>query len=1043
MPSSKRICHVGAFSLVLLLATLGSLANGTSHCDRARLLEFVSHWETKEQRKLHPSVVCSNYSMPRRWRHSPASCEYLNTLSCVSRLYKQEYDPYLDYRGLTDLFFEGAAPQPAVQVEYEGTEQYPIYYGPQERPDDFVGTDEYPIYYGPQERPVNSKPHKPITVCDPSNQMIYNREKRVLGTGMVEYEFPYLDFVGFWNITRFSSEQVFAKHSGFHFHKDNIVVQLPETLVEEMAAFWAHKMRDDELQEFAVSVSKCRRLCSELDITAAQHHDAIMYAPVLAYIKYWDRQQNVSRVLTGSYLHSGLAESLNKTWQSAIKLRWLIGSLFVSFLLLLVVIRINVVEPQLTLWCHVESSVDWMGWLPVPKNILPLWLLQPSCMIKHNLQTWLVPRLTFKRFFAWLGCMEMDPSSFFYSAAMEDHVYINVDHMAFSVLGGGTCVDYLAHNIWISIPYLGQRLIMIIPGWSQFWSLSRLVLNALMHALNGNIEMKNLVNSAFLPRPKSLKLGQPSRKYPGGKPATIRLCDGDLRKNLTRKDPEECRGKTSVYGFDTEQYSPEAFASNQHNEEQALYARVLAETIKPSDELPACIKWAKDNHAKLFPQMHSVKSVSFDVYISRSNASPSVKRILRKTYADMCKEGYDEDSSFTNAQLHAWTTRSSFVKVENNLYRSPLGVKDKAPRLIQGARPEFIVIVGPWIMAAQDLLKRRWNGKKDHPIMFTSGLSSEVISDFISEADGQILEDDLGKFDCTIRRDWCEYEVWLCEQWQAPRAVLALMRANINTHGYTHHGWKYACDGTRKSGDPYTSLMNSVINGLSHLYIFCKVREVTVDEVMFQRLIVMAVQGDDNIMRHAGEQISWQAPMGGLGFESEAKYRANLDTAEFCSNRFYRIADRWLLGPKPGRVLAKLGYIVNVPANVSRESMMRGVALGLRKNCNFIPPIRVVLDRVLTLTQGHQAWFQRGYTEHVVKVRALYEATVDVGLHLSEQYEWNCEMQRVFETVVNGLELGESYNCAYADLLFDRDTSGPQRIFGNILPTATFDVQAA
>jgi len=60
-----------------------------------------------------------------------------------------------------------------------------------------------------------------------------------------------------------------------------------------------------------------------------------------------------------------------------------------------------------------------------------------------------------------------------------------------------------------------------------------------------------------------------------------------------------------------------------------------------------------------------------------------------------------------------------------------------------------------------------------------------------------------------------------------------------------------------------------------------------------------------------------------------------------------------------------MGYVVNPPLDVSRESMMRGIALGLEKQCNFIPPLRVVVERVLYLTTGHKAWFDRNL-EHVM-----------------------------------------------------------------------------
>jgi len=528
-----------------------------------------------------------------------------------------------------------------------------------------------------------------------------------------------------------------------------------------------------------------------------------------------------------------------------------------------------------------------------------------------------------------------------------------------------------------------------------------------------------MVNSVRMPPPRQLKRG-----------ASLALRGGEGRANVFLRDPMLLRGKVGLYGFNTEAYGPVAFASNQHNEEQALNARVLADTVSPNNaDLTRCILWCKWQHKVLFPHMKSIKPVSFDDYIRRSNASPSVKKTLIRTMKELESEGIDQYSTLDKVQCKLWTTRSSFVKVENNLYSSPMGVKEKAPRLIQGAQPQFICLVGPWIMACQDLLKRRWGTGNN--LCFTSGLSSEKTADYISSKHGRIVEDDLGKFDCSIRKAWCDYEVWLCERWGAPRAVLQLMTANIMTHGNTLHGWKYKCEGTRKSGDPYTSLMNSIINGLSHLFLYCEWTGKTAIEA--RKSIWMLLQGDDNLLRHleSGE-CPWQQGMASLGFDSEAIYRDRLETAEFCSNRLYRTTRGYLFGPKPGKVLAKLGYIVTPPNHVSRESLMRGVALGLRQNCNFIPPIRCVIDRILEITEGAKAYYQRGYLDHVIQVRGLYEATDDVKVALYDQYYWDNSMQASFEKTVKSLRLGDAYSDSYADLLFDRDTSAPQRIFNNV-----------
>jgi len=178
--------------------------------------------------------------------------------------------------------------------------------------------------------------------------------------------------------------------------------------------------------------------------------------------------------------------------------------------------------------------------------------------------------------------------------------------------------------------------------------------------------------------------------------------------------------------------------------------------------------------------------------------------------------------------------------------------------------------------------------------------------------------------------------------------------------------------------------------------------------------------------------------MAGLGFDSEAIYRNHPNEVEFCSCRLYLVEEGlWVFGPKPGRVLAKFGYIINPPANVSRESMMRGVALGLKKGCSYIPPINSVIERVLQLTDGHQAWFERKqfapFADEPLKSKVYYTAGVDVMLNLDMNYDWDYGKQAHFDERVSKLELGDCLG-SYSELLFDRDTSGPQTIFGGWAP---------
>jgi hypothetical protein len=135
----------------------------------------------------------------------------------------------------------------------------------------------------------------------PGDDIIGYRDRRLLNTRFVVHSFDHLDFFGYWNPSRVSVKN-FVKHFGFHFNERQIRVRLPESLVAEMKDWWTNRNRDDLWENYQLSVARCRVLVSELAITAQEQYEANLYAPAIAFISSWDKQQNVSRVVEGAHV---------------------------------------------------------------------------------------------------------------------------------------------------------------------------------------------------------------------------------------------------------------------------------------------------------------------------------------------------------------------------------------------------------------------------------------------------------------------------------------------------------------------------------------------------------------------------------------------------------------------------------------------------------------------------------------------------------------------------------------------------------------------
>jgi hypothetical protein len=495
---------------------------------------------------------------------------------------------------------------------------------------------------------------------------------------------------------------------------------------------------------------------------------------------------------------------------------------------------------------------------------------------------------------------------------------------------------------------------------------------------------------------------------------------------LRRGDPLAKKKNQYLYGIGSGGFRPVVCGDNYNNSMAALNARIVAETPKPNRQyVRKCCAFVKRNMNDIFGMRRVIKSVTFDYYLKHSNASASVKRTLKRVKAQLDVEGITEWSQLTPEQLHKFTTRKSFVKVEHLCLRTPAGRKMKAPRLIQGAPAEFICLVGPWVMAYQSVIKKCWS--KTNNMCFTSGVNSLDACKVINKPGYTILEDDVSAWDASVDVQWLELELWIMSWFGCPPAVRALIKANINTRGVTSHRVKYKRKGMRKSGDPYTSVGNSVLNGVIHLFIYCDSTGCSV--LRSKELLYMLIQGDDSLIVYLPTIfIDWVGCMLKCGFNSEAIYRDQIYKAEFCSNLFYETSLGLMMAPKPGKVISKLGYFISPPRNILPQAIVRGTALGLYNACNHIPPLKAYLDRILQLTSGHKAYYLNEFADWKLKY-TLAESVPSTQVTLIHRYEWTDAMQASFEKSLVKCQLGKEYNEPLFDLLCDRDSSGPSSVW--------------
>jgi hypothetical protein len=100
---------------------------------------------------------------------------------------------------------------------------------------------------------------------------------------------------------------------------------------------------------------------------------------------------------------------------------------------------------------------------------------------------------------------------------------------------------------------------------------------------------------------------------------------------------------------------------------------------------------------------------------------------------------------------------------------------------------------------------------------------------------------------------------------------------------------------------------------------------------------------------------------------------------------------------------------------------------------SFIPPLKSMVDRVLTLTDGVKAEYLAEWQKreaHKSQCSRELETTDEVMHQLYVQYQWGPTLQKCWDATLNKMQFDDKLDTPEARILFDRDTSGPQVIFG-------------
>jgi hypothetical protein len=266
--------------------------------------------------------------------------------------------------------------------------------------------------------------------------------------------------------------------------------------------------------------------------------------------------------------------------------------------------------------------------------------------------------------------------------------------------------------------------------------------------------------------------------------------------------------------------------------------------------------------------------------------------------------------------------------------------------------------LGPFIHAAQNAWKKTW--KFGAPIQFCAGLNAHEL--------GRAFEDlhrfphhfdaDFAKFDKSLEGHLLDleamaYDVAGISAYPAALAAFLAQRNNFASVKVKQiktgsASWK----DRRNSGDPNTTLGNTLINGVTWAFIL---EELGYAETEY----VLKVNGDDSALGLAWVADDFVERATGLflrlGLTIELNKRSSPWTLAFNGAHGYPAVDVdgshiIVAGPQFGRFLPKVGWALD--AQPDANAWIRGVAMGWKTIVAHIPPMKAIIDKMLELTHG-------------------------------------------------------------------------------------------
>lgn len=478
-------------------------------------------------------------------------------------------------------------------------------------------------------------------------------------------------------------------------------------------------------------------------------------------------------------------------------------------------------------------------------------------------------------------------------------------------------------------------------------------------------------------------------------------------------DPKPPKGEPKptlvATGIITPTSMPVTAPSTQQSEENAIRNRVTAvNKNKMTDEMFVEYKAVFEHHPD-FVKINDIHvyddEVAFDRWLSRSPYNQDMREKLKVVWKKVVT---DEVTIPQKIKAH--------VKSDEKLLKTGLVNTAYSARIISATSDEHKVATGPFMWGFSNALAKLWDGVNT-VIYYVRGQTAEDVGSwmgaYITEMCGgdysNILayEDDFVKFDSSVTK---KHQIPVRDKWRRCGAGHHTLEAfeHEKTSGSTRHGVKYVTKEQQiASGRNDTNVKGSMVNAAVHI---AAIKPV-IHEKHKDR---MAVNGDDNLLLRSplmSDQMDSveviTERLQDLGMRPAIFVRRHIAHVEFCSKIFLESArhpGQWVLSPKPGRAIAKLGWTFTTSGETLRND-----ALSLAKDAMHVPFLRHIVRRTLLLAPKSTGVRKRNHTweweihakdYHDRKDGELPQSTWDI---FYQRYGLTRDDEKMFETCCNAI----------------------------------------